>query len=337
MPFNMKNQFYAWVSFQRRPVSMQSDFGYDLKFLKNTSKSKLLKPIDYLLKGSRTVYNLIKDRPNELWIQLPPTPLLSIALLYKKINKKAVLIVDCHNGTFWGKWKKYLKTDQLNKCDLIIAHNSVIRDIALELGVDGNKMMVLETKPAEKKITREVPAKTSDRPQVLMPCSFNIDEPVEVVFDAAKQIPNVDILISGPSERGISRFDYSKKPDNIKLLGYLSSEEYETTFRQSDIVLGLTTEYHIQLSVANEATGFEVPMVISDTKLLRELFYKGAIYVETLNATSIASGIVEALDKKLVMREEVAQLKKERMIKWNTMASAVMDRIEQFQGLWDID
>jgi glycosyltransferase involved in cell wall biosynthesis len=202
----------------------------------------------------------------------------------------------------------------------------------LDLGVDATKMMVLETKPAEKKITKEVPARTADRPQVLMPCSFNIDEPVDTVFEAAKQIPHIDILISGPQERGVSRFDYSKKPDNVKLLGYLSSEEYETAFRQSDVVLGLTTEYHIQLSVANEATGFEVPMVISDTKLLRELFYKGAIYVETLNPTAIASGILEAIDKKLVMKNEVALLKKERIVRWNILASAVGERIDQIKS-----
>lgn len=323
-----KNQFYAWVSFQRRPVSMLPYFGYELTFLKNSVQGKWFRPFDYIIKGIRTGYNLLKNKPEILWIQLPPTPLLSIALRYKRANKKSVLIVDCHNGTFWGKWKQYLKKDELNKCDIIIAHNSVIRDIAIELGVDKNKLMVLETKPAEKKSTKTIPPKTSERPQVLMPCSFNIDEPVEVVFDAARQVPDVDILISGPKERGVSLFDYNKKPDNVKLIGYLSSEDYETTFKQSDIVMGLTTEHHIQLSVANEATGFEVPMVISDTKLLRELFNKGAVYVETLNPASIASGIRDALENKDVLGQEVAILKKERIVRWEQMASAVKDKID---------
>ncbi|TBO43329.1 glycosyltransferase [Pedobacter kyonggii] len=327
-----KNQFFAWVSFQRRPVSMQSYFGYNLEFIKTSIKDKWLKPFDYIAKGMQTSYSLLKNKPEILWIQLPPTPLLRIALAYKKINKKTVLIVDCHNGTFWGKWKKYLKKDNLNKCDVIIAHNSVIRDIAIELGVDRDKLMVLETKPAERKSTKEILPRVAGRPQVLMPCSFNIDEPVQVVFDAARQIPNIDILISGPNERGVSLFDYSKKPDNVKFLGYLSSEDYEITFRQSDVVMGLTTEDHIQLSVANEATGFEMPMVISDTKLLRDLFNKGAVYVETLNPKSIASGIIEALDKKDVLKKEVAILKKERIVRWELMASAVNDKIKNIMA-----
>lgn len=325
-----KNQFYAWVPFQRRAVSMQPYFDYDLNFIENNIKSKWLKPLDYAAKGLKTISKLLKTKPEVLWIQLPPTPLMYIALFYKRIYKETTLIVDCHNGTFWGKWKKYLKKDRLNQFDIIIAHNSVIGKIAVDLGIDKNKLIILETKPADKKLTKEIPLKKAERPQVLMPCSFNADEPVEVVFDAARQIPDVDILISGPKEKGTSRFDYTKKPDNVHLIGYLSQDDYEITFRQSDVVLGLTTEDHIQLSVANEATGFEVPMVISDTALLRELFNKGAIYVETNNAASIASGITTALAQRNVLKDEVRILKEERKIRWEKMADVLKDRIAHF-------
>jgi glycosyltransferase involved in cell wall biosynthesis len=324
---NNKHQFYAWITYQRRNASMQSYFNYELKFIHSFIKQKWLKPFDYVLKGIWTAYLLLKNKPQILWVQLPPSPLMDIASLYHKITNKVVLIADCHNNVFWGIWKKYLNIEKLNECDVIIVHNHVIYDIAVNLGININKLIILEDKPAVYDMNKPVPPKMSDQYQVLMPCSFGIDEPLEVVFDAARKIPDVNILISGDSKRGKHLFNYSKKPENVKFTGYLSCEDYETTFRQSDLILGLTTEDHIQLSVANEATGFEIPMALSNTKLLRELFNKGAIYVETLNADSIAAGIIEALAKKEILKKEIQLLKIERNQKWENMAIHLKEKI----------
>jgi glycosyltransferase involved in cell wall biosynthesis len=322
---NQKNQYYVWVAFQRRPVSMQCYFNYDLIFIKPFITTKWLKPVDYILKGIKTMFKLLKDRPKILWIQLPPTPLLFLTQLYKRIIGKCILIVDCHNGVFRGKWKKYLDINKLNKCDIIIVHNWVIGNIAIELGINKNKLIILEDKPVEN--NNIIMHKTQQHRQVIMPCSFYTDEPLEIVFDAARQIPNVDIIITGNYKRNVSLFDYTKKPDNVKFLGFLPLKEYEAVFVQSDIVLALTTEDDIQLSVANEAVGFEIPMVISDTKLLRELFNKGAIYVETLNANSIANGINEAFEKIDVLKDEIKILKIERNQKWENMANFLKDKL----------
>lgn len=308
---------------------MQPYFGYELKYVPITVKIKSLKIVDYVIKLLRTVFYLLKYRPKIFWIQLPPTFLTNIAILYNKIlRNKMVIIADCHNGVFWGIWEKYLNANKLNKSDIIIVHNWAIKDVAISKGVDESKIMILETKPATKNLDDVAVSQKSVRPQVMMPCAFDPDEPLEVVFEAARKIPEVDIFVSGPKERGEPLFDYSKKPDNVHLIGYLSKKDYETTFLQSELILGLTTEDHVQLSVANEATGFEIPMVISDTKLLRDLFNKGAVYVETLNADSIADGIKEALQNIDSLREEVRILKKERNQKWENMAAALKERIE---------
>jgi glycosyltransferase involved in cell wall biosynthesis len=322
-----KNSFYAWVKYQRRAASMQESLGYELSFIDFNLKKRWLKPLDYILKSLKTSIGLIINRPTVLWVQLPPSPLLYIALFYKKINKHAILIVDCHNGVFWGKWKKYLSVERLNQFDLILVHNYLIKEIAEDFGLDKEKLIILEDKPAIKNFSFEVPELPAKSSTVLMPCSFNADEPIDVVFEAARQIPEIDFLISGPKDKGKLLFDFSKKPDNVQLIGYLSLEDYEKVFRSSDVVLGLTTEDHIQLSVANEATGFEVPMVISDTPLLRNLFNKGAIYVETMNPHSIANGIREALSNKERLDREVKELKTERIQKWEQMARDLTERV----------
>jgi hypothetical protein len=256
-----KNQFYAWISFQRRALSMRSFFKYDLKFISSSITLKWFKPLDYVYKGILMSFCLIVNRPRVLWIQLPPSPLMYLALMYKKILKNSIVIVDCHNGVFWGKWKFFLRKDLLNELDIIIVHNWVIRNVAIDLGIKEEKIIILEDKPAVKDMSKFFIPRVTERPQVLMPCSFNIDEPLDIVFAAASLIPQVDILISGPMEKGRKLFDYDKKPSNVSFLGYLKYDDFELVFRQSDLILGLTTEDHIQLSVANEAVGFEIPML----------------------------------------------------------------------------
>lgn len=324
-----KNIYFAWIRFQRRAVSMKSYFNYDCEHITSSLKNRYLKILDYTIKSIKTLRLLYQNKPKVVWVQLPPIFLLNLLLFYKKhINKRVIIVSDCHNGVFFGKWEKYFDPRVINKSDIILVHNSVIRDIAIKMGLNTEKIFILEDKPAEKKMDENLVKQGKIANQVLMPCGFSKDEPLEIVFEAAKKIPEIILLISGPKERGVTLFDYSKKPDNVHLVGYLSLKDYETLFMQSDIILGLTTEDHIQLSVANEAVGMEKPMVLSNTKLLCEMFDKGSVYVETLDANSIAEGIRRALQNNNSLKEDIKMLKKERNEKWNSMASGLKEKIE---------
>lgn len=323
---NNKNLYFAWIKFQRRAVSMESFFDYQSIHITSVFRHKYLRPLDYLVKGIKTFAYLLKNKPEVVWLQLPPTFLLNILLFYQKVlNTDVIIISDCHNGVFFGKWKKYFNPKLFNRSNFVIVHNHVIKKIAIQMGLDINRTLILEDRPAERKIDSIINSAKKHELQVLMPCGFSKDEPLNLVFEAAKQIPNITILISGPKEKGTSLFDYSLKPDNVILVGYLSLPEYEALFMQSDLIMGLTTEDHIQLSVANEATGLEKPMILSDTILLREMFDKGAIYVNTLSSESIAKGIKKGFVEIKRLREAIKVLKKDRNTKWNNMASSLKE------------
>jgi hypothetical protein len=194
---------------------------------------------------------------------------------------------------------------------LILVHNDEIYNRILDLGIDKQKVRILEDRPAEKMINGNW---MESKNQILMPCSFSYDEPLETVFKAAKKIPEINIYLTGPMESAkISKYSI---PSNVILTGYLSVKEYEKIFMESNAILGLTTEDHIQLSVANEAVGFGKPMILSNTKLLKKLFYKGAVYVDTLSPNSIVEGIKIALNDQSKLKEEILQLKSERTKDW---------------------
>jgi len=88
-------------------------------------------------------------------------------------------------------------------------------------------------------------------------------------------------------------------------------------------VMGLTKLEGVQLSVANEAVGICKPMVLSDTKTLREIFSKGAIYVDSLKPISIAQGCREAVLRKAEMIQEVTNLRMSREKDWLNRASQI--------------
>ncbi|NJM57644.1 MAG: hypothetical protein HC857_09695 [Synechococcales cyanobacterium RU_4_20] len=55
--------YIAWVPFQRRAVAMEADFGYDLHHISVSFRSRVLRPLEYLLKAWQTLALLLRDRP----------------------------------------------------------------------------------------------------------------------------------------------------------------------------------------------------------------------------------------------------------------------------------
>ena len=85
----------------------------------------------------------------------------------------------------------------------------------------------------------------------------------------------------------------------------------------------------MQLSVCNEALGAEKPMVLSNTALLKELFYMGAVFIDSSDPKSIAEGCRKIVTEKSKYSMQAVQLKGERLEKWTTQAQLVMDGIKK--------
>ncbi|MBU7583975.1 MAG: glycosyltransferase [Nostoc sp. TH1S01] len=321
----MKQLFIAWVPFQRRPLSMQSYFGYEIEFLSFAFNTRLLRPLEYLLKAWKTLNLFIRQQPHVIWVQLPPTPLLHLAHLYKVfLNQKVIIIADCHNPTFLSPWINFPGTvSLLNRCDLVLIHNHAVKEPAFINGVKNQVLYVLETLPASTEDSKISNQKLFSYPWILCPCSFDQDESIEAILDAARLAPEITFVLTGKVSRAKGIHDLSNVPPNINLVGFLPTAEFNHLLYSTDIVLALTKLEGIQLSVANEAVGFGKPMVLANTKILKELFYKGAIYVNALDPYSIAQGCREAFLKKNELTNEVQELALERKQKWLAQASQI--------------
>ncbi len=321
----MKQLFVAWVKFQRRSASMQPYFGYELEFISFAFKNRILRPLEYILKSWKTFILFWREKPQIIWVQLPPTPLLYLAYLYKVLfNHQVILIADCHNATFRPPWISlpgmvYL----LNRCQLVLVHNDWVEKQAVTLGVNSGCLHILEDPSVVIEQKKVQPKDIFPHPWILCPCSFNQDEPIKTILEAACLIPEITLVLTGNTNRAQGIHDLSNVPANVKLAGFLPTAEFDNLLYTTDVVLGLTKLEGVQLSVANEAVGAGKPMVLANTNLLKKLFYMGTIYVDCLDPNSIAQGCKEALSKQEQLTEEVEELRLKRNESWLMQASQV--------------
>jgi glycosyltransferase involved in cell wall biosynthesis len=314
----VKQFFIAWVPFQRRSVSLKQYFGYELKFLTLSFKNRWLRPFEYVIKSIQTLIAFISYSPQVVWLQLPPTPLLYLGWFYQSVSwQKVQLIADCHNATFRSPWIRLPGViSLLNRCELVIVHNDWVADQAMKLGIFQDKLYVLEDPPAEIDCDRFPASSEFTHPWFLFPCSFNQDEPIATVVDTARRLPEYRFVLTGNPARAKGIHNLTNLPENLKLTGFLPKEDFDRLLCQADVILGLTKFEGIQLSVANEAIGVGKPMVLSNMNTLKQLFHKGAVFVDSSNSESLAEGCREALENYSTLAQDAQMLRSERSQVW---------------------
>jgi hypothetical protein len=322
-----KQVFISWAAFQRRNVSIAPYFGIECFFLGDGSTASLLWV--YFKKFIRTLAILFAQRPDVVWVQVPPLPALTATLLYKLLAfKKVIIVADCHNSMLRPPWST-LPTAlwHLNWCNLVLVHNIEQNPVIRNMGVLV-QCLVLEDAPATLDVSLNAGPK-NERPRCVFPASFAEDEPISELLAAAKKMPSVDFYITGNMRRAIGKHDLSNISDNVHLTGFLSLKDFDSLFSSSDVVIGLTRFDGIQLSVCNEAVGAGKPMVLSDTTILRSLFSRGAIFVDSNSSDDIARGCKAALDNKELLAKDVVDLCISRRVDWqNKQASVVKEFLQ---------
>lgn len=316
--------FIAWTDFQRRQMSMAPLFGFKTFFLPVAPTLRLMRPFQYIAHAIETVSLLKRERPKLIWVQLPQAPLLSAALWYKRFHDRGVrIIADCHNRILnppWNRWPGI--TAQLNQCDAIVVHNLKVLPKAKAMGIRQDILHVLEDPPA---VIREPASQAIEfpRPWVLCLASFDPDEPIAELLAAARLAPDIRFVLAGETDRARGKHDLSVCPTNVILPGWLSGEKLDSAITTADAVLAMTKLNDAQLSSAAEAIGAGRPMVLSDTPVTRSMYYKGGVFVDTLDPVSIVQGCRAAIAEGPRLASESLELRDEHYARWRLQAEAV--------------
>lgn len=321
----------AWVSFQRRADVMKEFWEYSDYYITTKFRHKLLKPLDYLIKIIKTINILAFEKPDVVWMQLPPTFMVFVGIAYKRLRRNSVFLIgDFHNSALRPKWFNFpFVRSALNRIDILVAHNEQVKTELIYKGINKRNVFVLEDMPFSYSTGNSEPVKNT----ILFPCSFDVDEPLDVVLCAAKELPHITFNITGNHNGKISPDVIKLAPDNVIFTGYLTKKAYDDLFLSSSVILGLTTRDNVQLSVSNEALSADKPMVLSDTTTLRNLFGDAAIFVESLDAKSISMGCVYAVEHTQELHVKTKILKSERKNRWKYQAEKIKRKITDFNAI----
>ena len=311
---------------------MARHFGFEVHFLSTALSSKWLRPVDYACKAVMTIALLLRRRPDCVWVASGPVFAVQTVLLTRRLTRgRYKVIADCHNSTFLPPWSKMpFARAALDGVDACLIHNDRVLPTARALGVAFERITVLEDRPADPSppaVDGAAPDALPRGTYIVFPCGFRADEPLEIVLDAARRLDPVPLFITGDHERMRAGPRLVARSPNVRLTGFLGRAAFEVLLAGAGAVLGLTDREGVQLSVANEAVGFGLPMVLSSTETLRAMFPKSAIFVETASADSIVSGCRTALAEGDRLRHESRQLRAERVAQWESQAQNLQSRL----------
>ena len=284
--------FIVWLSYQRRSEVLAPLIGRaEPVYFPHYFIRPALRPFDYLFKLVRTIIYLHQSKPAYTVLQAPPIFAALAAIL-----TKTPYVVDVHNGLVQSFWSQIPLTQLcLNRAIALIVHNSEIAS-ALLVRVPSANVVVIQD-PIQHISVR---GRAREKGRILFICSFDRDEPVELILKVIRALPSYQFTITANLQRLSPelRNSYQQCP-NLLLTGFLKTDDYHVLLTSSQAAVVLSTMPSVQPSGAVEALSSDTPLVVTRTTLTEVLFGEWAVLCDnSLDSviTAIQSIGDEALD-----------------------------------------
>jgi len=278
-------------------------------------------PLKYLFQAIHTFWILIRWRPEVVLVMSPPIIACFPVYFYSKLFG-ARYAIDAHTGAFLNRlWERleFLQRFFSRRAVTTIVTNEFLKQRVEQWGAHAT---IITDVPVDFAEPDEVNLGSGCHMTVV--ASFCPDEPIEEVFKAARQCPDVTFHITG-DPRSLDASVRQQQPDNVRMLGFLTKQQYVGQLLASDAIVALTTRNHTMQRAAYEAIYLERPVITSDFPVLRKSFAQGAVHVMP-DSDGIAGGVKTmqgGLDR---YAEEARQLRVAKLADWKD-ATAVLQRL----------
>jgi glycosyltransferase involved in cell wall biosynthesis len=276
----------------------------------------------YVGQWLRTARLLRQERPDAVFVMTPPL-FAALPAFWYAYRRGARVVLDAHTAAFLHpRWQRlqWLQRAMCRTAATTIVHNEHLAEVVRSWNAHAT---VVADVPVI--FPDSVPFARPDAFSVAVVCSFNYDEPLPAIIDAARALPEVRFFVTG-DPRFLPREMADTMPANMTLTGFLSTAEYGGLISGVDAVLTLTTRNHTMLRGAYEAIYQGTPVIISDWPLLREGFPEGAIHVDN-TAASIADAVRRMRDRHAQYRSEANQLKHAKLERFADVRRRLVESI----------
>ena len=273
----------------------------------------------YLGQWIDTARILRQERPDAVFVMVPPIVAALPAFWYAWRHGKQV-VLDAHTAAFLHpRWRRlqWLQRALSRRAATTIVHNEHLAELVRGAGSRATVVPDVPIVFAE----REPFA----RPQgfvVAVVCSFNPDEPLRAMLEAARTLPDVRFFMTG-NPRHFPAELKGLVPSNVTLTGFLSTPAYGGLLTDADAVMTLTTRDHTMLRGAYEAIYQGTPVIVSDWPLLRQAFDVGAVHVDN-SAVQIAAAIGTIRQHQQEYREQASTLRQKKLAQWALVREQIL-------------
>jgi len=280
----------GWVHFHTRNEGLADELGGVTRYIQwGPRGNPFVAVLRYLVQFAMTMVVLVRDRPRRVVCMVPPFPALMACLLYGGLARAAV-VGDVHTYPLVGStWRPFLPFTAwlLRRSRGAVVTNEANAAILRRRDVH---TLVLDDTPALRD-GRDSQDPAGGR-QIVVPASFDSDEPILEIIGAARLHPDMHVVITGRDTAGVL-VDVDMPP-NVEVTGFVPRSSYEELLAGADVVCALTTLDNCMQQAGYEAMAWGRPLVTSNTYELRSYFGEAARYASP-RAASIGAAWADAL------------------------------------------
>jgi glycosyltransferase involved in cell wall biosynthesis len=283
----------------------------------------------------QTFWLLLRERPSVVLVMVPPIFVVLPVYLYCKITGSR-FATDNHTAAFtMARWQrlKFLHGWLEKRATCNIVTNMQIQQVQREWGVPPEKVLLIGDLPAQfaqietPSFLHQARAALSDNGRansffaVTAVCSFNPDEPLSNILQAAANLPEVNFYCTGKL-KDAPRDIFSRVPKNVTFTDFLSVPHYAGLLKESHAVMVLTTRDHTMQRGAYEAMALGTPIITSDWPLLRNTFSQGSIFVDN-SPQSIVAAVRQLQAEWPKFKAAIQALRSMRLAAWTEKEKAL--------------
>ena len=310
----IKKTFIAWNKFDRRSDLLARHLDASIHFIHFGQPGQIfLLPIRYTIQAFKTWSILRAKKPDIVLVQVSPTFAALVVYIYAKLHN-IQFIMDAHSDNFIGLWSlmTWLLRFLAKRALTTVVPSKPLAEIVQSW--EDCHVSVLGYTPGQYPPGNDCPI-LKDKFVIAVPSSFQEDEPLEDILEAARKLQDVSFYITGNTKRTSSEL-LEGSPNNCTFTGYIPYEEYIGLLRTSDAIMVLTNWQDTLLMGAYEAVSLGKPLITSNSQLLRENFGQGTVQVK-ISIPGIIEGVRQTQQDIKILESNILLLRKKLTHQWD--------------------
>ena len=270
-----------------------------------------------------TLARLLSNRHRTVFVQVPSLVLGHLAITLSSLLRFRV-IVDAHNAVIEGAESggfplRMLYRSVVKRADLVIVTNTSLSERVRRLG--GRPGVLPDPVPELESMSEQVASN-----EVVVISTWATDEPLGAVLEAAQHLPQpLFFTITGRPRGPLA--DAARATARVRLSGFVSEQEYLALLSRARVVVDLTTREDCLVCGAYEALALGRPLVVSDSRALRELLRDGAVFAKN-EPQAVALAVSEASANEEKWAAQCAARREAYREEWRTAAEQLLAQID---------